>query len=114
MVVSGALLSCGLGCCAGTSKARAERTSLVAARASLTPASIPLWLAGLIVVCYYFFSSLFYKAVEGWDWWTCLYFCSLTLTTVGYGDVVPTMVQTRDDGRGCRWLDAGGGRARGA
>ncbi|MFA5077338.1 MAG: potassium channel family protein [Candidatus Micrarchaeia archaeon] len=30
-----------------------------------------------------------YHYVEGWDWLTSLYFMSATMTTVGYGDVVP-------------------------
>lgn len=33
---------------------------------------------------------LFYRAVEHWTWIDCLYFSVATLTTVGYGDLVPT------------------------
>jgi len=30
-----------------------------------------------------------YHYVEGWDWLDAVYFTTATITTVGYGDVVP-------------------------
>lgn len=32
----------------------------------------------------------FYMLAEGWEWQDSLYFCTVTLLTVGYGDYVPT------------------------
>ena len=44
----------------------------------------------IIVFIYYFFGYVFYSLVEGWDLVTCVYFCTVTLCTVGLGDVYPT------------------------
>lgn len=33
--------------------------------------------------------SVFYHFVEGWSWLDSLYFCVITLATVGYGDFSP-------------------------
>jgi len=39
--------------------------------------------------------TVFYHFVEGWSWITSLYFCSITLTTIGYGDFTPTTDEAR-------------------
>ncbi len=34
--------------------------------------------------------TLFYQYIEHWNWIDALYFCVVTLATVGYGDLHPT------------------------
>lgn len=45
--------------------------------------------AALIVVTHILVGALFIWAIEGWTPVSSVYFCILTLTTVGYGDLVP-------------------------
>lgn len=39
--------------------------------------------------------TLFYHRVEGWSWLDSLYFTVITLTTIGYGDLSPTLPISR-------------------
>jgi voltage-gated potassium channel len=44
----------------------------------------------LLVVSLMIVGTIFYTLVEGWSIVDAVYFCSMSLATVGYGDVVPT------------------------
>ena len=44
----------------------------------------------LLVVSLLVVGSAFYTMVEGWTLVDAVYFCAMSLATVGYGDVVPT------------------------
>jgi hypothetical protein len=39
--------------------------------------------------------TVIYHEIEGWTWSTSFYFTVCTLTTIGYGDVVPTTDSSR-------------------
>jgi hypothetical protein len=44
-----------------------------------------IWLTVLLIG-----GTLFYRNVEGWSWLNSLYFCVITLATVGFGDITPS------------------------
>jgi hypothetical protein len=44
-----------------------------------------VWVGVLLAI-----GSVFYRYIEGWSWLDSLYFCTVTLATVGYGDLTPT------------------------
>ena len=58
-----------------------------------TVAVILAMLPGMIL--FVFLPALVYNAVEPWSYGEAVYFCFVTLTTVGFGDIVPA----KDTGR---------------
>lgn len=50
---------------------------------------VPIWVCLLLVIGYNIFGSLLFGLWEGWGFTTGLYFSFITLSTIGFGDVVP-------------------------
>lgn len=48
-----------------------------------------LFVALLVLLVVYIISVLFYRYQEGWNYLDCAYFVTMTITTIGYGDLVP-------------------------
>ena len=49
----------------------------------------PSWRNFFIVIAYYVFGCVFFCNTEGWSILKTVYYTTVTLTTVGYGDVAP-------------------------
>lgn len=50
---------------------------------------VPIWLCVLLVVSYILAGAYLFKYWEEWDYLDAAYFCFITLTTIGFGDLVP-------------------------
>ena len=48
-----------------------------------------LYLSVVLLLIIYVIGTFFYHNVEGWSYLKCIYFITITIATVGYGDVVP-------------------------
>ncbi|CAB4058143.1 unnamed protein product [Lepeophtheirus salmonis] len=57
---------------------------------------VPIWLSICLVIAYILFGAYIFKAWEGWTLLDSSYFCFITLTTIGFGDLVPD--QRTEDG----------------
>ncbi|MCL4473287.1 MAG: potassium channel family protein [Actinobacteria bacterium] len=57
--------------------------------------SRPVMAAGSAIVIFLGGGAIVYHALESWSWIGSLYFCVSSLTTVGYGDLLPTRDATR-------------------
>ncbi|GAB1607782.1 TWiK family of potassium channels protein 18-like [Argonauta hians] len=55
----------------------------------LSNVTIPLTVTLLVIFVYIMFGALLFKLWEGWDLLQSTYFCFITLSTIGFGDVVP-------------------------
>jgi voltage-gated potassium channel len=57
--------------------------------------AIPIIIKVVTVILFYLLASLYYHDVEGWSATDCIYFLTVTITTVGYGDFSPTNDKSR-------------------
>ncbi|XP_070206190.1 TWiK family of potassium channels protein 18-like [Littorina saxatilis] len=52
---------------------------------------VPTSVCLLLIAGYILAGSLLFALWEGWDYLTAAYFCFITLSTIGFGDIVPGM-----------------------
>ncbi|KAL3270365.1 hypothetical protein HHI36_009412 [Cryptolaemus montrouzieri] len=51
--------------------------------------NLPISVAILILLMYIFFGAFFYGFMEGWNFFKSFYFVFISMSTIGFGDVVP-------------------------
>ncbi|RUS81677.1 hypothetical protein EGW08_010539 [Elysia chlorotica] len=51
--------------------------------------TVPLTITMIVIGGYIFGGAILFGLWEGWDWLQSAYFCFITLSTIGFGDVVP-------------------------
>ncbi len=51
--------------------------------------NVPIWLSLLLVIAYIVWGAFIFQEWEGWSLLDASYFCFITLTTIGFGDLVP-------------------------
>lgn len=51
--------------------------------------TIPLTVTLVVIAGYIFAGAVLFGLWEGWDWLQSAYFCFITLSTIGFGDVTP-------------------------
>ena len=59
---------------------------------------VPILLSIILVVAYIIGGAFLFQMWEGWSFLDSSYFCFITLTTIGFGDLTPD--QRNDDGDG--------------
>ncbi|KAG5673413.1 hypothetical protein PVAND_003465 [Polypedilum vanderplanki] len=50
---------------------------------------VPIWLCVFLVIGYIIGGGFLFQKWEGWNYLDSVYFCFITLTTIGFGDIVP-------------------------
>lgn len=50
---------------------------------------VPISVCLLVIASYIMIGSILFTIWEGWDFMTGSYFCFVTLSTIGFGDIVP-------------------------
>lgn len=51
--------------------------------------NVPIWLSLCLVIAYIVMGAFIFQEWEGWSLLDSSYFCFITLTTIGFGDLVP-------------------------
>lgn len=54
-----------------------------------------LFSVAVIVLGYMLIGTVAYHVAEGWKWVDAFYFTAITISTIGYGDLYPTMAATK-------------------
>lgn len=67
-------------------------------RQDVSNVNIPITVSLVIMVALLYGGTVLFEKYEEWDPLTAFYFCFISLTTIGFGDYVPGLSYTPDDG----------------
>ncbi|XP_076345616.1 potassium channel subfamily K member 18-like [Tachypleus tridentatus] len=59
--------------------------------------TVPIWLCSAVVIGYICGGAVLFTIWEGWNFLDSSYFCFITLTTIGFGDLVPGTAVLSED-----------------
>ncbi|XP_013780905.1 TWiK family of potassium channels protein 7-like [Limulus polyphemus] len=59
--------------------------------------TVPIWLCSAVVIGYICGGAVLFTIWEGWNFLDSSYFCFVTLTTIGFGDLVPGTAVLSED-----------------
>ena len=66
-----------------------KKDELSAMQAEYRKIQLQFRLTGVFSILVLAFGTVFYHVTEHFTWLDSLYFCTITLTTIGYGDITP-------------------------
>ncbi|XP_006811459.1 TWiK family of potassium channels protein 7-like [Saccoglossus kowalevskii] len=81
---------CSVGCSAEPRSSSLKQGQHTKESGSETEIQVPIYLLAILLIAYILLSALVFASTQdGWSYLDAMYFCTITYTTVGFGDMLP-------------------------